>query len=340
MDKDLVKRALELCEAHQPIVITGHKSPDGDAVGSTLGLSRYLKKKGLDVTVILPDGFPNFLKWMPEDNEVLIYEDHIAVAKEKIDQAKLIFTLDYNDLSRVGEMTASLQASDATKIMIDHHQQPSDYAEITFSDTSACSTAQMVYEFIEAADDVSLIDLSIAECLYCGIVTDSGSFRFPSVTAKTHEIVAGLMKAGLNHSKVNMSIYDTNLLERLRLVGYALSEKLEVIEDGRVALIWLSKKELDDHHYRPGDTEGLVNQALSIKGVNCAAFIKEGNNLVKMSLRSKGKFSVNELAREHFDGGGHTNAAGGAFVGMSVQKAVETFKHVISNYKDELDYEM
>ncbi|MDG1766343.1 MAG: bifunctional oligoribonuclease/PAP phosphatase NrnA [Flavobacteriales bacterium] len=336
INSENVAAVLDLCAKAEHIVITGHRSPDGDALGSTLALSHYLSAKGFQNKVILPDDYPTFLHWMKGNDEVIIFDAKPDLAGGLIANADLIFTLDYNDLSRTGSMAEALRNSKADMVMIDHHQQPSDYAKFTFSDTSSCSTAQMVYDFIEAAGDVALIDAEMGECIYCGIMTDSGSFRFPSVQAKTHRIAAQLIDNGLDHAKVHMAVYDTNLLDRLRLVGYALSEKLEVLEDLNVAIIYLSKEELDAHHYRAGDTEGLVNQALSIDGVKCAVFIREGNNKVKMSFRSKGDFDVNEFARAHFNGGGHKNAAGGAVSNATVLEVLEQFKAAISTYESQL----
>lgn len=338
MNKADVQQVLKWCEEATNILIVGHKSPDGDAIGSTLGLSNYLKKKGIESTVMVPDVFPEFLEWLPGSDEVKVFDKDVNTGKEIIQNADLIFTLDFNHLKRVGAMTEPLESSKAKFVMIDHHQEPSDYSSITFSDTSSCSTAQMVYDFIEAADDLDLLDGVIGENLYCGIMTDTGSFRFSSVTPKTHEIAAMLMRTGTDHAKVHRAVYDTNLMDRLKLVGYALSNKLEMLPGNRVALIWLSQKELDQFHYRKGDTEGLVNQALSIQGVNCAAFIREGNNQVKMSFRSKGPFDVNKLARAHFNGGGHINAAGGMIPDKPIEEVVAYFKETISSYDKELDY--
>lgn len=337
INSENVSAVLQMCAQAKNIVITGHRSPDGDAVGSTLALSHYLRAKGFENTVILPDDYPTFLHWMKGNDEVQIFDANADKGATLIAEADLVFTLDYNDLSRTGNMADALRNSEASMVMIDHHQQPSDYAKITFSDTSSCSTAQMVYEFIEAAGDIAMIDPEMAECIYCGIMTDSGSFRFSSVDAKTHRIAAQLIENGLDHSKVHMAVYDTNLLDRLKLVGYALSEKLEVMEDLAVAIISLSKEELDKHHYRAGDTEGLVNQALSIDGVQCAVFIREGNNKVKMSFRSKGNFDVNEFARAHFNGGGHKNAAGGAVSTSNIEEVLEQFKTAIKGYSSQLE---
>jgi len=230
-----------------------------------------------------------------------------------------------------------LENCKADFILIDHHQQPDSYPKVSFSDTSSCSTCQMVYQFIDAMGHEDLIDDSIAKAIYCGIMTDSGSFRFPSTSAYTHDIVGRMIDRGLDHAEIHRHVYDTNLFDRLKLLGYALSNKLQVKEEFNTAIISLSQQEMLDHNYRKGDTEGLVNYALSIKGVNFAAFIREGNNEVKISFRSKGKFNVNLFARTHFNGGGHNNAAGAA-VSKDFDEVIEEFKSLLPQYKTDLDY--
>ncbi len=295
------------------IVITSHKSPDGDAVGSALGLYHVLKSMKDDVTVVLPDSVPDYLHWISAFDKIVFFDSNKVNAQEFIQNADLIFVLDYNIFSRTGEeMSKVLESAPANFILIDHHQQPGDFAKVTYSDTSACSTCEMIYRFVRSCEWLNAINTEAAEAIYCGIMTDSGSFRFPSVTAETHQIVADLIANGLDHAKIHRAVYDTNLLERLRLVGYSLSEKLEVWQEAATAIITLTKEELERFHHRPGDTEGLVNQALSIKGVKVAVFAREGNNEIKLSFRSKGNFDVNTFARNGWNGGGHRNAAGGS----------------------------
>ncbi len=308
-----IKLAQELIQHSESIVITSHKSPDGDAVGSSLSLLLFLKSLGKKVTAILPDGAPDFLQWMPDYNEIIIFDQDTDKAVAAIQKADLIFALDYNHLGRVGEMMQKeLTNASASFILIDHHQQPGDFAKVTYSDTSACSTCEMIYHFISECFGKDKINIPIASCIYCGIMTDSGSFRFPSVTQTTHNIVGELIALGMDHADIHRNVYDTNLLDRLKLIGYALSEKLEVISECDTAIIWLTADELKRFNHRQGDTESLVNQALSIKGVKLAVFVREGNNEIKMSFRSKGSFDVNQFARTHWNGGGHMNAAGGA----------------------------
>lgn len=341
MEKKDIERSHALLNEANRIVVTAHKSPDGDAVGSATALALYLKKIGKDAVVCLPDGFAEFLEWVPGADAILLFDTHEDKVREAIDGADLIFCLDYNQLSRTGDMADVLKAyiGKTPFILIDHHQNPDDFPEVLLSDTTSCSTAQLIYRFIDALGDREKIDAEIGAGLYCGIVTDSGSFRFPSVTPETHAIAAFLIEKGVDHAAIHRAIYDTNLLDRLRLVGYALSEKLVVLEEHHAAYISLSAEELQRFNYRPGDTEGLVNQALSIKGVNFAAFIREGNNQVKLSLRSQGQFKVNEIAAKYFNGGGHFNAAGGAS-SDTLKEVVRKFEEIVKTHSSELDYDV
>jgi len=321
----------EILKNSEKIVITTHQSPDGDAIGSSLALCGYLKKKGFDVSVVVPDSFPKFLKWMEGAKDVFVYEQDGNKVEELIASVDLIFSLDYNDLKRVGGVGELIANSSAYKAMIDHHLHPSDFADWMCSDTTSCSTAQLIYNFIEDFNDLELIDNQIAEGIYCGIMTDSGSFRFPSVQAKTHLIAADLINRGLNHSKVHELVHDVNTLPKLHLLGFALNEKLKVLPNVPVAVIALSWEELRQFHYKKGDTEGLVNYALSIEGVEMAAFIKEDDNKVKMSFRSKGDIAVNEFSNLYFSGGGHKNAAGG-ISDVSLEETVELFESKIVDF--------
>jgi bifunctional oligoribonuclease and PAP phosphatase NrnA len=320
----------------QRIVITCHKSPDGDAIGSTLALYTTLHKLGKQVVAIIPDAIPDYLSWIPNVKDALVFDRDNENAKAAIASADLIFSLDYNNLSRVGaEMEKALRSASARFILIDHHQQPEDFFEVTYSDTAACSTCEMVYHFITHLGWKNILDVPIAECLYTGIMTDTGSFRFPAVTPETHRIAAELMDLGLDHARVHREVYDTNLLDRMRLVGYALHQKLTVLPEAGVAYIWLSRSELEQFHYRSGDTEGLVNQALSLHGVKLAAFFREGNNEIKISFRSKGSFDVNRFARDTWNGGGHKNAAGGSS-STSLEETVQQFVAQVQSMADQI----
>jgi len=312
------------------IVITTHKGPDGDAMGSSLALYNYLIKKGHNVCVITPNEYPKFLKWMKGDDNVIEFCNNIKKATHITNEAEIIFCLDFNNLSRIDTYEPVVANSNAYKVLIDHHQQP-DKFDFNYSDTNSCSTAQMVFEFINAFDDLECIDKDIAECIYAGILTDTGNFRFKSVTARTHEVVAQLISKGAQTYLVNDLIYDNNSINRLKLLGYCLNDKLEVFSKYSSAIIHLTHKELDRFNFQKGDTEGVVNYALSIKGVSIAAFFVERDGLVKISFRSKGDFSVNQLARDHFNGGGHINAAGGVY-GSDIDKAIKKFKEILPKY--------
>ena len=318
------------------IVVVPHKNPDGDAMGSTLGLLHYLEKFNHNVTVIAPNDYPNFLKWLPGNDGVLIHDDHIQRSNILIQRADLIFTLDFNALHRTGNMEIPLKKSKAVKILIDHHQQPEDYAKYVYSDVTMCSTCEMIYHFIEMLGDTNLIDANIATCLYTGIMTDTGSFRFRSTTSETHRVVANLIEKGANNANIHNNVYDTNSYDRLQLLGTALNN-LKHLEEFNTAYITLSQKELDTHNFKKGDTEGVVNYALSLDGIVFAAIFIENRSegIVKMSFRSKGSFDVNTFARDHFDGGGHINAAGGRSKD-SVNETVEKFISILPRYKKDL----
>jgi phosphoesterase RecJ-like protein len=324
-----------LLSSSKKIIITTHRSPDGDAIGSSLALCHYLVSKGHDAKVVVPDSYPKFLQWMPGNDGVLVYDYHKEISERKIEAADIIFSLDYNGLGRIMDLAKPVAAAKGTKIIIDHHQQPEDFADYTFSDTDSCSTAQLVYEFIEALGDADAINADMANCLYVGIMTDTGSFRFPSTLSKTHRIVASLIDCGAKNSQIHEWVYDTNTLSQLQLLGYALSNKLELLEEYNVAIISLTQEELIRFSFKKGDTEGLVNYALSIDGVRVAAFFAEKDGLVRISFRSKGAFSVNQFARKHFNGGGHDRAAGGASE-KSIAETLTEFKGLLVQYKQEL----
>lgn len=316
------------------IVISSHQSPDGDAIGSSLALWHFLKKIGVSSKIVIPDSIPPFLKWMKGIDEIVVFEGNEELASQLIKEADVFFALDYNEAFRAGKSVGQLIVeSNSYKIMIDHHLHPSEMADWMMSDTSVCSTAQLIYEFIEGLNAIEALDPIVAEGIYVGLVTDSGSFRFPSVDARTHEIVAHLMRIGLNHSRVHESLFDVNSLNRLRLMGYSLSEKLKVLPNIPVAVIYLSKAELDRMDNQKGSTEGLVNYALSVEGVKMAAFIKEDIAKVKMSFRSKGDIAVNEFSSKYFQGGGHKNAAGGVSFD-SFEETITKFEKVIYDFLD------
>jgi len=337
MIKAQISEIKALLNSPKQIVIVPHKNPDGDAMGSTLALYHYLKIFNHKAVVIAPNDYPDFLKWLPGDDTVLKFESQQEDSKALIERAELIFTLDFNALHRAGEgMAEAIDRSKATKLMIDHHQQPDDYASFTYSDVSMSSTCEMVYNFIEMLGDIDKINTSIATCLYVGIMTDTGSFRFPATTSRTHQIIGDLIEKGADNSQIHNNIYDTNSYSRLQLLGRAM-QNLRVIPELRTAYITLSQAELDEFNFKKGDTEGFVNYALSLKGIIFATIFIENHadSIIKISLRSKGEFSVNEFSRAHFNGGGHTNAAGGRS-DTDMQSTIDKFISILPQYKQEL----
>jgi len=339
MKKQDIKDIKHLLSAPKKIVIVPHKNPDGDAIGSTLGLYHYLFKKNHDVHVISPNDYPTFLKWIPGEATILKHDSQTKECDALINEADLVFTLDFNAFHRAGNMETVLAESNATKIMIDHHQAPDDYAKYMFSDVTMSSTCEMIYHFIEMLGDTSIIDSNVATCLYVGIMTDTGSFRFRSTTSKTHKIIAHLIEKGADNTQIHANIYDSNSHNGLKLLGCALNN-LKVIPEYKTAYITLSQDELNRFDYKKGDTEGVVNYGLSLDGIVLAAIFIEDRQegIIKISLRSKGDFSVNELSRAHFSGGGHTNAAGGRSE-VSLQDTVDKFIGILPSYKKALNNE-
>ena len=339
MNKDNIDSIKTLLSTPKAIVIIPHKNPDGDAIGSSLGLYHYLKQYNHNVIIIAPNDYPDFLKWMPEEAKILKYDSKKEDCDTIIYNAELIFTLDFNSLGRIGDMETIVSKSEAIKIMIDHHQQPDDYATYTYSDVSMSSTCEMVFNFIDMLNDLDKIDRDIATCLYTGIMTDTGSFRFASTTSTTHTIIGQLIEKGADNSQIHNQIYDTNSYARLQLLGRALSN-LKVIPEYRTAYITLSQEELNTFDFKKGDTEGFVNYGLSLNGIIFAAIFIESHqdDIIKISLRSKGDFSVNELSRAHFNGGGHTNAAGGRSE-LSLSDTVDKFISILPQYKKDLNQE-
>lgn len=328
--------------ASKRVVLTAHRSPDGDAVGSCLALRHLLAGMGVASDVVLPDAYPAFLHWMPGHDEIVLHEDNPHGAERLVDQADVVFCLDFNAVSRAGGLSESLQRAcegDAYVVMIDHHQEPEAFADLVLSDPAAGSTAELVHRLMHAWGQSKVLTSDMAACLYCGLVTDTGSFRFPSVGPHTHLMAAELLATGMDHSRIHSLVYDTNRLEQVQLTAYALSEKLRVHVAHRAAILSLSLDELARYQAQKGDTEGLVNRALSIQGVNLAVFVKEDVGRVKLSFRSRGSFSVRDVAATHFHGGGHHNAAGGACEGETLEEVVQRLEALLPTWSSQLQYD-
>ncbi|MDR2283785.1 MAG: DHH family phosphoesterase [Sphingobacterium sp.] len=325
---------LALLTEPRRIVITTHHKPDGDALGSSLALYHWLKRRNHDVSVVLSSDFPSFLDWMPGRNDVIIYPEKSKIATELLANAEIIFCLDYSALSRTNILEKFITESSAQKWMIDHHLDPEDFASLTYWDSSAAATAQLIYTFI--ADVIGAgqeIEADIATCLYAGIMTDTGSFRFRSTTAAVHYIIANLIEAGARNWEIHEHIYNSSTERRLKFLGYALLNCLEVIPEYNTALFAISKEDLAQFDITTGDTEGLVNYALSIKGIRLAALIIDRTELIKLSLRSIGEIPCNEICKKYFNGGGHLNASGGSST-ADLSSVVNTFKSILPEYKD------
>ena len=331
------RRLQQVLSDPKKIVITTHRNPDGDAYGSSLGLCLFLKKSGHQVTVVSPNDCPEFLKWMPGEDQIELFEPAPDKGKEILGQADIVFTLDYNAFHRLGEaMEVAMKEINPIFVMIDHHQQPDDFAEFRYVDATMSSTSEMVYQFIDKMGQLDLIDQDISSCLYAGILTDTGSFRFPATTSNTHRVVADLLEKGANNAAIYNKIHDVNTYNRMQLLGRAL-DNMVVLERFHTAYITLSQSELNRYNFKRGDTEGFVNYALSLKNVMFAAIFIEDKKqkIIKISFRSVGEFSVNEFSRNHFGGGGHVNAAGGKS-DLSLRETVKKFVEILPSLTNEL----
>lgn len=327
-----------LIDSPQSVVIVTHFKPDADALGSSLGLAGFLKKKGHKVNVITPSDYPDFLAWMPGNQEVLAVDkrpETLQKATSIISAASVIFCLDFSSLSRINDLEMIVRQAAATKVLIDHHLEPEQFAEFEQWDTTSASTAGLVFELIEQLGEVSLVDASIASCLYAGLMTDTGGFRHNNTHHREFLIASRLVAIGADPHEIAKEVYDTNTLERLRLTGYVLSQKLNVLPEYRTAYMTLSQDELKQFGAQTGDTEGLVNYGLSIKGVKLSVLMYDRKEEIKLSFRSLEDFSVNEMARKYFEGGGHRNASGGT-TRLSLEQTLKKFLEILPEYKEQL----
>ena len=323
----------ELLDQPRKIVITTHHKPDGDAMGSSLGLYNYLIQQGHHAKVITPTDYPDFLNWMPGNGEVIIYTENTELSAKLVAEAEIIFCTDFNSLSRINEMGVLVGKSAAYKVMIDHHLEPEDFDDYRHWDINACAAAQLVYTFIvDQLKHKELINKDVATCLYTGIMTDSASFRLPNTTSTVHRIVAELIDAGANNARIHDLVYNSASENRLRFLGHCLANCLEILPEYNTAIISVNKTDIARFNVNTGDTEGIVNYALSIATVRLAAFIVQRNDKVKLSLRSKGEFPANEICKKYFNGGGHRNAAGGQS-DEPLDVTINKFKSILPEYK-------
>jgi bifunctional oligoribonuclease and PAP phosphatase NrnA len=326
----------QLMSTRQRVVILTHHTPDADALGSSMALAQYLTKKNHQVQIISPSEYPAFLNWIDAQNEVLIYspESHTE-CEQLIQKADIIYCLDFSSYNRLQDMAGIIRNSSARKCIIDHHAHPDIPAEFMYWDVQASSTAEIVFRLIELMGDKPCLDVKIAEYIYAGIVTDTSSFKRPSTTKLAHTITAELIDIGLCTNDVQRRIYDNFSLDRLHFIGYVLKEKLKIISEYRTAYFVITSQELEEFHTQLGDTEGLVDYAMSVKDIILAAIIIEKPEGIKISLRSVGNFAVNDIAEKYFSGGGHKNAAAG-FSKHSLETAESTFLNLLPLYQDQL----
>ncbi|NER10814.1 phosphoesterase RecJ domain-containing protein [Muriicola jejuensis] len=331
-----VRALKDLLSTPKKIAVVPHKNPDGDAIGAALALYHFLNLKGHNTRVISPNDYPEFLKWMPGTDSVLNFEKQESMASDLLKRSDLIFTVDFNDLTRVGDMYETLKGLQSPFVMIDHHQSPADYATVMYSDPAMSSTCEMVFHTLDALGEKGSISSQIADCLYAGILTDTGSFKYASTSSETHRVAAFLMEKGARSSEIHRLIFDTNTPSRLHLLGCALNNMV-ILEEYNTAYITLSQDELDQYQFRKGDTEGFVNYGLTLAGIRMAVIFIENRDegIIKISFRSVGDFSVNEFARSYFNGGGHTNAAGGRSE-QTLEETVAYFRSLVKKHKNQL----
>ena len=318
-----------LLSSPKRIVITVHQRPDADTLGTGLGLAALLKKQKHQVNVIAPTAHPAFLNWLPGASEVIICsQGHQQKSFDLLNKVDVIFCVDFPTLNRLHEMEPIVRNAAATKVIIDHHPTTEKFGDLIFREPKSAATAELLYEIIEALNAQALVDQDIAECLYAGIMTDTGSFKNPNTTVKTHCIAASLMHHGADVAKVSRLIYDNNPLSKLKFLGFALSHRFVVLREYNTAYFFIKLEDYKKYHLQTGDTEGLVNDALSLQGIVLAAVIKEKKDAVRLSFRSSGEVPVNLLAQEHFEGGGHKNAAGGVSY-VTLEETVARFESLV-----------
>ena len=328
-----IEKLNELLSSKKRISITTHTNPDGDAIGSSFALYHFLIKLNHEVKVITPNRHPDFLDWVPGIKNLEIYDEYPDKCKKILSDSDLLFTLDFNDLKRANNLSYALDEFNGKIVMIDHHQNPAGYSDIEISEPDITSTSEMIYKFIELSDKIHVIDKNIATCIYLGMMTDTGSFQYRGVNDSTHKIISSLLSFGIDNNKIYNSVYNSNEISKLKLLSIAL-KNLELIVEKRTAVMFLNQVDLIKNNYRKGDSEGIVNYGLSLKGIHFSViFIEDENekNKFKISFRSKEDFPCNEFAFKFFNGGGHLNAAGGVYKG-NLNSAIEYFKKSLNEF--------
>ncbi len=328
IQEENVYQAKKLINKYENFVITAHIAPDGDALGSSLGLYHYLKELDKNVTIVLNDKAPEFLQWLEGVDMIVDYETQCERAELMVSEAEVIFCVDFNEPKRMGDMQSIVLNSNAKKIMVDHHLDPDMFCDVTISHPGISSTCELVFRLICRMEDSLLINKACATALYTGMMTDTGAFTYNSNSPELFMIIAELLRKGVNKDEVYNRVFNSNSENRERLIGYAIYKKMTLIKEYGASLISLTKAEQLEFNYQKGDSEGLVNKPLSIKGIKCSVYFREEPNYVKVSLRSKGDIAVNVMAEKYFNGGGHKNAAGGEFEG-TLEQAEQIFRDVL-----------
>lgn len=321
-----------LAGAKLNIAIVPHENPDGDAIGSALGLGEVLADFGHNVNVVTPNDYPEFLKWFGSEVNVIKYGAFKKEGKAAINNADVLICVDFNDASRAGILEKKILKFDKTKILIDHHPYPTSFCDFTISETTYSSTAELIFDVVTQIGLQNNITRNSAEALYTGILTDTGSFSHNTSRPNTFKVVSELMKFGIDTRKIQSGVYDNFSANRMKLLGYCLNQKMQVFPEYRAAVISISKQELERFDFKPGDTEGFVNYPLSIKGIVFSVLFIEKEELVKASFRSKGNFPTNKFASENFNGGGHLNASGGESK-LSLNKTLDKFTQLLQEFK-------
>ena len=324
-----------LGKSGKKIVIVPHENPDGDAIGSAIGLAEIVKNLGHTVQIISPGDYPAFLKWFSTEVEIMVFEKNKKNSKAAFKNADVLFCVDFNEAKRAGDLEKYILEFHQTKVLIDHHPHPVNFCDFTVSEPSYSSTAELIFDVVRQLNFEAHINHEAAEALYTGIMTDTGSFSHNTSNPNTFKVVSQLMVYGINTDKIQSNVYHNFSASRMKLLGYCLNEKMEVFPEYRAAVIFISKEELGRFNYEPGDTEGFVNYPLSINNIVFSALFIEKEDFVKASFRSKGNFPANAFSRDHFEGGGHLNAAGGE-TKLPLNEAVEKFRQLLEEYKHQL----
>lgn len=330
-----IEKIREIIRKKEPVVLISHLNPDGDGVGSALALALFLRKNNVPVNVIIPNKVPEFLSWLPGFEMVSIFQEKKRQCRKLLKEAITVILVDFNDPERTGNLKADLLASHAFKILIDHHQRPEEFTDMVLSEPWRGSVGEMIYLLLTGVDGAGALDRDIATCLYVAIMTDTGNFRYASSYSEIFNIVGALVDNGIDKNQIYSNIYDSYSEKRMKMMGYCMSEKLVVLKELNAAYIYLDQQELERFDHQVGDTEGFVNIPFSIKGIRLSAFLIEKKTNVKISFRSKGNVSVDRIASEHFNGGGHINAAGGEDT-LTLKETIEKFESVLKLYRDEL----